>query len=203
MNQLKSARTRINEDQLVVLRAHFDINNSPAEDQIREMSERTTLPPKVIKHWFRNTLFKERQRNKDSPYNFSIPPSTTLNMEDYEKNGRAAPKTSVAIKTESNESVVTSAFVPKSSERVHSNDMSKGFQQEYNNHIKTNAENSFLSNPASLSVTNNICMNTNAYAESTLSYGLESGNMFDGKTPGFDGRLLQTQHSIIVDMVVD
>uniref|UniRef100_A0A8C2FHC8 Homeobox domain-containing protein n=1 Tax=Cyprinus carpio TaxID=7962 RepID=A0A8C2FHC8_CYPCA len=32
----------------------------------------------VIKHWFRNTLFKERQRNKDSPYNFSNPPITTL-----------------------------------------------------------------------------------------------------------------------------
>uniref|UniRef100_A0A4W5K722 Homeobox domain-containing protein n=1 Tax=Hucho hucho TaxID=62062 RepID=A0A4W5K722_9TELE len=32
----------------------------------------------IIKHWFRNTLFKERQRSKDSPYNFNIPPITTL-----------------------------------------------------------------------------------------------------------------------------
>jgi len=81
----KSGRTRISDDQLNVLRTHFDINNSPGEDQIHEMAERTGLIPKVIKHWFRNTLFKERQRNKDSPYNFSVPPSTTLNLEDYEK----------------------------------------------------------------------------------------------------------------------
>ncbi|CAD7001888.1 unnamed protein product [Ceratitis capitata] len=44
---------------------------------------------KVVKHWFRNTLFKERQRNKDSPYNFSNPPSTTLNLEEYERTGQA------------------------------------------------------------------------------------------------------------------
>ena len=91
----KSARTRINDDQLAVLRAHFDINNSPSEEQIHAMSERTGLPPKVIKHWFRNTLFKERQRNKDSPYNFSVPPATTLNLDDYERTAptakRAAP----------------------------------------------------------------------------------------------------------------
>ena len=42
---------------------------------------------KVIKHWYRNTLFKERQRNKDSPYNFNNPPSTVLNIEEYEKTG--------------------------------------------------------------------------------------------------------------------
>lgn len=43
----------------------------------------------VVKHWFRNTLFKERQRNKDSPYNFNNPPSTTLNLEEYERTGQA------------------------------------------------------------------------------------------------------------------
>uniref|UniRef100_A0A0P4W8E7 Zinc finger homeobox protein 4 n=2 Tax=Scylla TaxID=6760 RepID=A0A0P4W8E7_SCYOL len=53
------------------------------------MAKQSGLPPKVIKHWFRNTLFKERQRSKDSPYNFSIPPSTTLNLEEYEKTGEA------------------------------------------------------------------------------------------------------------------
>lgn len=51
------------------------------------MAGQSGLPPKVIKHWFRNTLFKERQRNKDSPYNFNNPPSTTLNLEEYEKTG--------------------------------------------------------------------------------------------------------------------
>lgn len=83
----KRARTRITDDQLKILRAHFDINNSPSEDQIQQMAQQSGLPPKVIKHWFRNTLFKERQRNKDSPYNFSNPPSTTLNLEEYEKTG--------------------------------------------------------------------------------------------------------------------
>lgn len=87
--QQKRARTRITDDQLKILRAHFDINNSPSEDQIHEMASQSGLPPKVIKHWFRNTLFKERQRNKDSPYNFNNPPSTTLNLEEYEKTGEA------------------------------------------------------------------------------------------------------------------
>ncbi|KAK1884876.1 Zinc finger homeobox protein 4 [Dissostichus eleginoides] len=77
-SQFKRPRTRITDDQLKILRANFDINNSPNEDQIQEMSEKSGLPQKVIKHWFRNTLFKERQRSKDSPYNFSIPPITTL-----------------------------------------------------------------------------------------------------------------------------
>ncbi|KAK2162190.1 hypothetical protein LSH36_102g05040 [Paralvinella palmiformis] len=86
--QQKRARTRINDEQLKILRAYFDINNSPAEEQIMEMAEKSGLPPKVIKHWFRNTLFKERQRNKDSPYNFSVPPSTSLNLEEYEKTGK-------------------------------------------------------------------------------------------------------------------
>ncbi|XP_058799739.1 zinc finger homeobox protein 4, partial [Phymastichus coffea] len=85
----KRARTRITDDQLKILRAHFDINNSPGEDQIIDMAAQSGLPPKVIKHWFRNTLFKERQRNKDSPYNFNNPPSTTLNLEEYEKTGEA------------------------------------------------------------------------------------------------------------------
>ncbi|XP_050434814.1 zinc finger homeobox protein 3 isoform X2 [Adelges cooleyi] len=88
-SQQKRARTRITDDQLKILRAHFDINNSPSEDQIQEMAGQSGLPPKVIKHWFRNTLFKERQRNKDSPYNFNNPPSTTLNLEEYEKTGEA------------------------------------------------------------------------------------------------------------------
>ncbi|PRD32287.1 UNVERIFIED_CONTAM: zinc finger homeobox protein 3 [Trichonephila clavipes] len=87
--QQKRARTRINDDQLKILRAYFDINNSPTEDQLLEMSDKSGLPLKVIKHWFRNTLFKERQRNKDSPYNFNNPPSTYLNLEEYEKTGEA------------------------------------------------------------------------------------------------------------------
>lgn len=87
--QQKRARTRINDEQLKILRTYFDINNSPTEEQLIEMSEKSALPLKVIKHWFRNTLFKERQRNKDSPYNFNNPPSTFLNLEEYEKTGEA------------------------------------------------------------------------------------------------------------------
>ena len=83
----RRGRTRITEDQLKVLRSYFDINNSPTEQQILVMAEQTGLPHKVIKHWFRNTLFKERQRNKDSPYNFNNPPQTSLNLEEYEKTG--------------------------------------------------------------------------------------------------------------------
>jgi len=85
--QGKRARTRITDEQLKILRQYFDINNSPTEDALQEMSEKSGLPLKVIKHWFRNTLFKERQRNKDSPYNFNNPPSTFLNLEEYEKTG--------------------------------------------------------------------------------------------------------------------
>ena len=88
-NSEKRARTRITDDQLKVLRSNFDINNSPAEEQLTNMSAQTGLPLKVIKHWFRNTLFKERQKNKDSPYNFNNPPSTKLNLEEYEKTGES------------------------------------------------------------------------------------------------------------------
>ncbi|XP_067652844.1 zinc finger homeobox protein 4-like isoform X2 [Haliotis asinina] len=84
----KRVRTRISDEQLKILRGYFDINNSPSEEQIQQMSDQSGLPPKVIKHWFRNTLFKERQRNKDSPYNFNNPPSTSIDLEEYEKTGK-------------------------------------------------------------------------------------------------------------------
>jgi AT-binding transcription factor 1 len=88
-DQSKRARTRISDDQLKILRNNFDINNSPSEDTLNNMAQQTGLPLKVIKHWFRNTLFKERQKNKDSPYNFNNPPSTKLNLEEYEKTGES------------------------------------------------------------------------------------------------------------------
>ncbi|KAM9377860.1 zinc finger homeobox protein 3-like [Pholidichthys leucotaenia] len=76
--QGKRTRTRITEEQLTVLRKHFDINSLPSDEEINKMSTLSGLPHKVIKHWFRNTLFKERQRDKDSPYNFNNPPTTAL-----------------------------------------------------------------------------------------------------------------------------
>lgn len=76
--QGKRTRTKISEEQLSVLRKHFDINSLPSDEEINKMSNLSGLPYKVIKHWFRNTLFKERQRDKDSPYNFNNPPTTAL-----------------------------------------------------------------------------------------------------------------------------
>lgn len=78
IQQSKRTRTRISEEQLSILRKHFDINSLPSDDEINKMSALSTLPHKVIKHWFRNTLFKERQRDKDSPYNFNNPPTIAL-----------------------------------------------------------------------------------------------------------------------------
>lgn len=74
----KRTRTRISEEQLAVLKKHFNINSLPNDEEINKMSATSGLPQKVIKHWFRNTLFKERQRDKDSPYNFNNPPTTAL-----------------------------------------------------------------------------------------------------------------------------
>ncbi|THD27778.1 Zinc finger homeobox protein 3 [Fasciola hepatica] len=84
----RRSRTRLSEAQLAVLRSYFDINNSPCEEKMAEICTKTGLPGKVVKHWFRNTLFKERQRTKDNPYNFSVPPSTSIDLEEYEKTGR-------------------------------------------------------------------------------------------------------------------
>ncbi|VIO96827.1 Uncharacterized protein BM_BM7351 [Brugia malayi] len=95
----KRARTRITDDQLKILRQYFDINNSPSEQQIKEMSLKAQLPEKVIKHWFRNTLFKERQRDKDSPYNFNIPPQMSIDLDTYEKTGETKI-TTLKIETE-------------------------------------------------------------------------------------------------------
>ena len=88
-------RTRITEDQLKVLRQYFDINKSPSDEQITDIAQRTQLQAKVIKHWFRNTLFKERQKDKDSPYNFNNPPVTQLNLEEYEKTGKIVSASTV------------------------------------------------------------------------------------------------------------
>ncbi|XP_037077622.1 zinc finger homeobox protein 4-like [Pollicipes pollicipes] len=85
--QAKRVRTRISGSQLKVLRAHFDINHSPSEEEVNRVARCCGLGPKVVKHWFRNTLFKERQRNKDSPYNFSVPPTTILDVEKYQRMG--------------------------------------------------------------------------------------------------------------------
>jgi Homeodomain len=50
-------------------------------------------------------LFKERQRNKDSPYNFNNPPSTTLNLEEYERTGQTKVTQLVDNSESSNQSI--------------------------------------------------------------------------------------------------
>ncbi|XP_045893136.1 zinc finger homeobox protein 3-like [Micropterus dolomieu] len=92
LEQGRRTRTRISEDQLTVLRKHFDINSLPSDEEINKMSALSGLPHKVIKHWFRNTLFKERQRDKDSPYNFNNPPTISLE-ESREEVGQHQPLT--------------------------------------------------------------------------------------------------------------
>ncbi|CAH8870149.1 unnamed protein product [Trichobilharzia szidati] len=94
----KRSRTRLSETQLSILRSYFDISNSPSDEKIREICVKTGLQEKVVKHWFRNTLFKERQKNKDNPYNFAIPPSTSLNLEEYEKTGRIEVHSTMSMK---------------------------------------------------------------------------------------------------------
>ncbi|XP_070686889.1 zinc finger homeobox protein 3-like [Pempheris klunzingeri] len=90
--QGKRTRTRISEEQLTILKKHFDINSLPSDEGINKMSGLSGLPHKVIKHWFRNTLFKERQRDKDSPYNFNNPPTIALE-ESREEASQAQPLT--------------------------------------------------------------------------------------------------------------
>ncbi|XP_029442778.1 zinc finger homeobox protein 2-like, partial [Rhinatrema bivittatum] len=81
----RSPRTRITPEQLKILWNYFDINNLPSEETVLQMAEHTGLPAKVVKHWFRNRLFKERQQDKDSPYNFNNPPASSLPLEEEEE----------------------------------------------------------------------------------------------------------------------
>lgn len=108
----KRGRTKLTNSQLNILRNNFNLNNSPSESTIGAICRQTELKEKVVKHWFRNTLFKERQRNKDSPYNFSTPPTTSLNLEKYEKTGKVEVwptdlQNMVKNKPEEEEEVVT------------------------------------------------------------------------------------------------
>uniref|UniRef100_A0AC35FTF9 Uncharacterized protein n=1 Tax=Panagrolaimus sp. PS1159 TaxID=55785 RepID=A0AC35FTF9_9BILA len=107
--QQRRARTKITDDQLKVLKTYFDISNSPTEQQVKEMAMKTGLLEKVIKHWFRNTLFKERQRDKDSPYNFNVPPQLSIDLDAYEKTGEAKIKPFKCEENEDNSNVSTPA----------------------------------------------------------------------------------------------
>ncbi|VDN50251.1 unnamed protein product [Dracunculus medinensis] len=93
----KRARTRITDEQLKILRQYFDINNSPSEQQIKEMSIKAQLPE------------KERQRDKDSPYNFSIPPQMSIDLDTYEKTGEAKITSIKAVEASTKNEEIKSA----------------------------------------------------------------------------------------------
>ncbi len=84
----QTKRTKLTYDQLNILQSYFNIHSAPSEHEIVEISEQTGLQEKTVKNWFRNKAYKERQRDPNSPYNFSNPPSTSINMEEWEKTGR-------------------------------------------------------------------------------------------------------------------
>ncbi|XP_065723496.2 zinc finger protein 2 isoform X3 [Drosophila suzukii] len=182
----KRARTRITDDQLKILRAHFDINNSPSEESIMEMSQKANLPMKVVKHWFRNTLFKERQRNKDSPYNFNNPPSTTLNLEEYERTGQAKvtplnDTSSVPISATMTTSTISSApsantnVIPKESATTRVSAVGKSIQSAPVLFPATVPVSTPLSRPESTNSSGNI----SDYLSNNLFFGQHGG-----KEPG-------------------
>jgi AT-binding transcription factor 1 len=174
IDQGKRARTRITDDQLKILRSYFDINNSPGEEQLTSMAGQTGLPMKVIKHWFRNTLFKERQKNKDSPYNFSNPPSTKLNMEEYEKSGESKV---TPLNFEEQEEYVNDEKVKKEMEKVgnaekKSSSLSPALKSEpvKSESPEANAQNNSYSEDSNATTTNKVPTTLNeSSSESSLT----------------------------------
>ena len=80
-----SGRTKITDEQRAIFREYFNINNLPSDEEMDEICRRTKLGRKVVKHWFRNTLFKERQKNQNSPYNLNVPPTLNSTSEGEEE----------------------------------------------------------------------------------------------------------------------
>ncbi|KAH8256475.1 hypothetical protein KR032_009428, partial [Drosophila birchii] len=169
----KRARTRITDDQLKILRAHFDINNSPSEESIMEMSQKANLPMKVVKHWFRNTLFKERQRNKDSPYNFNNPPSTTLNLEEYERTGQAKVTPLNDIGSSGNSVIATTINTPSTTPIPSSNvNLNSSFKEAPTNATRTASVSVSIPIPASSSLSRPESTNSSGNISDYLSQNL-------------------------------
>lgn len=72
VSPMKRGRTRLSLNQLEVLRSNFCNSNQLTEAMIADICEKTGLKEKVVKHWFRNTLFKERQRFKEDSSTLDI-----------------------------------------------------------------------------------------------------------------------------------
>ncbi|VDK31496.1 unnamed protein product [Taenia asiatica] len=85
VSPMKRGRTRLSVNQLEVLRSTFCSSNQLTEAAIADICEKTGLKEKVVKHWFQNTLFKERQRFKDDPSTLDIsqPPSNQASATEH------------------------------------------------------------------------------------------------------------------------
>ena len=188
----KRQRTRITDEQLQILRAHFDINNSPSDEQIHLIAEKTQLTTKVIKHWFRNTLFKERQRNKDSPYNFSIPPSSLdkFDLDEYQKTGTIIKKplqsitsTSTVMTTTTTTTTTTRTKTKrmKSDISMNTNDFSDSDKNDYS----SNDEQDLLSNSDSNSNSNSNSNSDNEHFYGNNSFPHQSDTLISKNTPAF------------------
>lgn len=52
--------------------------------QLLVLRRNTISTPRILQEFF-----QERQRDKDSPYNFNVPPQMSIDLDTYEKTGEA------------------------------------------------------------------------------------------------------------------
>jgi len=93
-DELPSRTARKTNDQLQILRDHFEINNRPSKDHIQLIARSSELSTTEIETWFRNALYRERQSNRDlssAPHNDNQVSSRTFSFEEYEATGQGQP----------------------------------------------------------------------------------------------------------------
>nr|CDS19036.1 homeobox [Echinococcus granulosus] len=97
---MKGGRTRLSVNHLEVFRSSFCSSNQITEATIAEICKKTGLEEKAVKHWFRGTLFKGRQRFKEDSSNLDIPQppinqaSATEHSDEVRSVGRSTKPTS-------------------------------------------------------------------------------------------------------------
>uniref|UniRef100_A0A915ETJ3 Zinc finger homeobox protein 3 n=1 Tax=Echinococcus canadensis TaxID=519352 RepID=A0A915ETJ3_9CEST len=97
---MKGGRTRLSVNHLEVFRSSFCSSNQLTEAMIVEICKKTGLKEKAVKHWFRGTLFKGRQRFKEDSSNLDIPQppinqaSATEHSDEVRSVGRSTKPTS-------------------------------------------------------------------------------------------------------------
>ncbi|KAJ8272744.1 hypothetical protein GJAV_G00092940 [Gymnothorax javanicus] len=89
--ETKRPRARITKEQLKILCDSFKMNSYPGDEKVQELAEKSGLCQKFVKHWFRNTLLKERQRLLNSLAHSSSPSAYSAalkrKLDDREENG--------------------------------------------------------------------------------------------------------------------